>query len=71
MTLDNVIGLPMGVIPEEGTVEHKGWLRGYIIDAYDHIKQFTGDTVATENYLNLMNMYRELYAEVWIGTYQR
>jgi len=57
-------------MPEEGTLEHKDWLKDEIIKTY-HIIKDKADSILTDNYLVQMYLYQDLYHECWIGTYKR
>ena len=72
MTLeDNVIGLPAGTIPEEGTTEHESWLRHYIIETFHKTTQYPQDRLLRNHYAGVLLMYNELYMDVWIEGMER
>jgi len=70
MNIEEKVGYPQGVMPEEGTLEHKDWLKKTIIDTWNLYKTQV-DSIITESYLAQMHLYQDLYHEVWIGTYKR
>ena len=71
MTLDNVIGLPAGTIPVEGTTEHESWLRQYIIETFQKTTQHPKDVFLRNHYAGVLLMYNDLYMDSWVEGMER
>jgi len=66
MTLDNVIGLPSGTIPEETDASFRDFLKSTILKSYKSIIE-SNDPIVLDSYLAEMRLYRCLYSECYVG----